>query len=507
MMKVFLMERTDMTQVSTQAVLPGAAPPPLQMDIGAQITITGLNDTQKQMLRREFNFVYTRQIMDRGRLAREQAIYPVLWERYDGMISLPYGCLPRLLQHLSGWQITGQIVQPEIIRSTFISKDDDFPALMTDKTNRRGQDDALLQAIQFTRLSKHYGYTLVAPCGAGKSWLGCILISKYKQPTLILCHTKELLRQWEQLIIKTFGIRPALILNGKGEPGEYITIGLIQTVSRHAARMADSFGMVIVDECHHVPADTFQKAMNVLNSTVKIGLTASDKRSDGLHPLIHAVIGPVVATIDQQDMVDDGTVMQPTIRTIKTDYKWTGKDAAKNHAKMMSNLAENDDRNELIAAELICQVSKGRKILAIGCRLEQMERIAEIIRWFEVPVQILTGSKKDEEQREIMEKMQTGFPITLASEKIAKEGLDAPILDTLVFLTPAKDAVLIQQAVGRVQRSMDGKPDPLVIDFTDYSFNSTKEAREAENSSETLFYWQHQARKKVYKALGAKYEI
>jgi superfamily II DNA or RNA helicase len=106
-----------------------------------------------------------------------------------------------------------------------------------------------------------------------------------------------------------------------------------------------------------------------------------------------------------------------------------------------------------------------------------------------------------------MEKMQTGFPITLASEKIAKEGLDAPILDTLVFLTPAKDAVLIQQAVGRVQRSMDGKPDPLVIDFTDYSFNSTKEAREAENSSETLFYWQHQARKKVYKALGAKYEI
>lgn len=472
--------------------------------IGAQIMVSGLTDAQRQMLRKEFNFVYTRQVMDRGQLTREQAIYPVLWERYDGVISVPYGCLTRLIGLLGNWKMAEWITDYQVRRSTFVSSDADYPTLTTDKVNRPGQVEALEAVGQFTRVNKHYGYCLVAPCGAGKSWLGCLLIAKYNQPTLIMVHTKELLRQWEQLIIKTFGIRPALIMSGKGEPGPFITIGLIQTVSRHAARMADAFGMVIVDECHHVPADTFQRAMNALNATVKVGLTASASRSDGLHPLIQAVIGPVVATIDQQEMIDDGTVMQPTVKTVRTGYVWPGSDPAKNHAKMMSHLAADDERNDVIAAELDRLANDGRHVLAIGCRVAQMERIAEILKWYGVPVQILTGSKKDDERREIMRRMQDGYAVTLASEKIAKEGLDAPILDTLAFLTPAKDAVLIQQAVGRVQRSMDGKPDPLVIDLRDDSFISAKELKEAKNSSETMLFWQYQARKKVYKKLNCK---
>jgi superfamily II DNA or RNA helicase len=468
----------------------------IDVTIGATLQIRGLSEDQIGDLHEQFDFSHSRRAWVMGAMQWESATYPVVWESEteEGCVTLPYGCLLEVAQRFPGGRYA---------RETASFPRASFPPLILDREDRDGQREALA-AVEAYLTRKHYGFCVIAPCGAGKSWLGCRLIALFAQPTCIIVHTQELLHQWQELIRAAFGIEPAIIADGKGEPGPSITIALVQTLVRLAPGMADAWGCLIFDECHHVPAVTFAEVANTLRATVKIGLSASKQRGDGLHPLLYATLGPIVAEITQQAMVQDGVVLAPEVQVLRTGYHWPGKKPKENFTKLMGALVADQARNQLLADAIALHAMNGRRVLVLSARVEHLRLLAEELSWYPLAVQLLHGTLKPAERTAAMARLTAGFPITLAIDKLGKEGLDAPVLDTLCFATPARDAVLVQQCVGRIQRVAPGKPRPLVMDCRDDAYATAAEAKEEKREcSERLLYWQWMARARVYRRLGA----
>lgn len=486
-----------MTTPPTQQRSLFTPPATTTVEVGAALTIVGASAAERRVLHQAFDFRYSRKVWERGQLTRESATYPVVWERpEDGAVSLPYGCLSRLYDLLPHAAYT---------RTTVVHTKAGFPPLIQQREDRDGQAQALASVRDHIRRTRHYGFCIIAPCGAGKSWLGCRLIDEYRQPTLIVVHTKELLKQWQNVIREAFGIEPAIIADGKGAPGPHITIALVQTLARLVAGMAGHFGLIIFDECHHVPAETFAQVAGTLSATVKVGLTATPTRSDGLAPLIEATLGPQVAQITQASMQAEGAVLAPIVTAIRTGWRWWGTDCARNYTRLIGDLVDAQERNRLLAETIAALATGGRRLLVLSSRVNHLFALGKLLEARGVPCQTLHGTLKAAEREAVMGRLRAGYPVTLAIEQLGKEGLDAPILDTLVWATPARDPGLIKQATGRVQRACDGKQPPLVIDFRDDRYTTLGSAQDDadEDSSERLLFWQWVARRRSYKALGA----
>lgn len=473
---------------------------PVTIDIANSMTITGIGVREIEALKERFDFQFSKRVWSLGKTQYESARWPVVYESPDHHEAyLPYGTLldvVTLLREL-GHEVS-------VVRKTAIFPKVGFPGLIQEREDREGQSQVLEDIRAYTERTHHYGYCLTAPCGGGKSWMACRLIDMYRQPTLIVVHTRELLRQWSDVIETAFGITPKIIANGKGTPGPHITIGLVQTLRRMVHGYSDAWGMVIFDECHHVPAETFAQVAGTINATVKVGLTASPKRSDGLHPLITGVIGPIVSSISQDSLYRAGDAMPAKVQVIRTGWNWKNtRDPAKHHTRMVGEMILDRRRNECIVREVVKAARDGRHVLLLSSRLAHLDLLADLLSWEDIPYQLLTGTMRDQERQATMQRMQDGFPITLAIEQLAKEGLDAPILDTLAWGTPCRNETLVQQAVGRIQRTLDGKPTPLVLDFRDDHFTGPGQVKSWPNKdSARLLGWQFYARQRVYRRIG-----
>jgi superfamily II DNA or RNA helicase len=207
--------------------------------------------------------------------------------------------------------------------------------------------------------------------------------------------------------------------------------------------------------------------MNSLTATVKIGLTASTKRRDGLHPLIFATVGPIISSVAQTDLIDEGNVMPVHVEQLFTGFtsRWNAKT---DYTRMMTDLVKNRSRNDLLVNRLVELVDAGRHVLVLSARTEHLATLHGLLTLKRTGVgQVLTGKTPTKERKLAMARMVEGFPVTFATTQLAKEGLDAPILDALVYATPNRDDVTTQQSVGRIQRVLAGKPTPLVIDPVD----------------------------------------
>lgn len=238
---------------------------------------------------------------------------------------------------------------------------------------------------------------------------------------------------------------------------------------------------VNVHNCHRVSysANTvtrYTKVLNHLAARHKYGLTATPERSDGLIRATFALLGRVVWEVPDSAIADK--VMQVKVHPVDTDTEITddclNTDGTINYVKLIEHLTTDSRRNELIACKIV--ENKGHSCLILSDRLDQLKDIMETISM--MPVDMIKDcvyidgkmqSKKAKAEREqALEDMRTGKKKYLfASYSLAKEGMDIPCLDRLFLASPAKFSAVVTQAVGRIQRTAEGKDMPIVIDFVD----------------------------------------
>lgn len=395
-----------------------------------------------------------------------QTTYETEWVHqlsvYNGVAILPYGAYPlvqSIFPNAEYRYATMWGIQEQWGRQVFAHEDRDSQVEVL---------DAMRQAFR----EKRYGFCVVAPCGAGKTRMALRMLGELSRRSIVFCHTAELLEQWRECAKVAFPDmgEPMLVHKGRiyHRRTDYITLALIQTARKMTDELALGYSVCVLDEAHHCPATTFADTVGKICSTVKIGVTASSVRADRMHPVLYATIGPIISRIRQDDLNREGVTMPPEIRFIDTGWHTTI-DMADDYVAGITQLVNSRARNAIVAHAACELIRDGRRILVLSSRVAHLATLREAIM-AECPgtTQLLTGKEKAPLRKLAMQRMRDGScPCTLATDTLAKEGLDAPMLDGMVMATPFRDPIKAQQAVGRIQRSAEGKRTPLVIDFSD----------------------------------------
>jgi len=178
-------------------------------------------------------------------------------------------------------------------------------------------------------LARHEGGVLVAPPGSGKTVMGLAMIAHWRQPALWLVHTLELQRQAYERARQLFSLpASAYGLIGEGvTPGEIgqkaLYIAMVQSLSQIGGwieHLAPRVGTLVIDEAHHSPATTYQRVVGRFPARYRLGLSATPNRSDGLGPLMRAMLGTQVR-IPVRLLVEAGRIVLPEIRIVPTRFQ------------------------------------------------------------------------------------------------------------------------------------------------------------------------------------------
>lgn len=319
---------------------------------------------------------------------------------------------------------------------------------------------------------------LVAPPGSGKTVMACHLIGKWKLSTVVLVNRQTLARQWrvrlpEFTTISTdsLGSLGAGKKNLKGK----IDIVMMQSLSKMDDLISffSNYSAIIIDECHHVPAVSFESIMKHCGCKRILGLTATPKRKDGLEKLLFQQCGPVRYTSTE----DADPNLEKNCHLTKTPFRLEHKECRYMPMhEIFEKLTTSKLRNGLIADQIKEQILAGRKIVVLSDRLIHLEILQkETIRILgKNPCAFATfvgglGIRKTEKLRiRLEDSLKKGHPICIfATGSFLGEGFDMKELDTLFLTMPLSFKGRLIQYAGRLHRKCNGKSDVRVFDFMD----------------------------------------
>ena len=355
------------------------------------------------------------------------------------------------------------------------------------------------QLTATNELIKYDNGVLAAATAFGKTVIAAKLIAERKTNTLVLVHRQQLMSQWitklsEFLIVneelpmseKKRGRKKNQSLIGQlGSGKENLTgivdVAIMQSLNREneVKECVKNYGMVIVDECHHVPAFSFEQILKNVNAKYVYGLTATPVRLDGHHPIIFMHWGPVRFKVDAKQQAEQRPFEHyviPRFTSVRIPFD---KDAA-NPAfggkqftiqELYSELTINEMRNQLIADDVIRNYEGGRNSLVLTERTAHVELLTKKISEKIPDVKNLTGKIGVKETRETLKRISETPPekqLTLvATGKYIGEGFDEPRLDTLFLVMPISWKGTLQQYVGRLHRLYENKNEVQVYDYVD----------------------------------------
>ena len=323
------------------------------------------------------------------------------------------------------------------------------------------------QAQAMENLTKHPDGVLVGGCGSGKTVIGCALIAHWRQPALVICHTKELLKQWCGELQNFLGVNAGQIGDGSFDI-QPITVSLVQSLVSRPELLEDiknRFGLILLDEAHHCPAKTFTEVIQYFPALFRYGLSATPERRDGLTDFLFSVIGHSRHTITSNELHAGGVLVTPEIRMIPTEFESFYED---DWVSLMTELTESDERNKFAVDVIVDLVDNGRKVIALSERVAHVEKLDSMINKLRKGASIPAYGKLPKRARETaFDKIRNGDAQVLLATKLADEGLNLPNLDAVVLLTPSRDAGRTMQRVGRTLRAVPNKPAPIVIDIVD----------------------------------------
>jgi len=339
---------------------------------------------------------------------------------------------------------------------------------------------------------KHDIGVLSATTAFGKTVIASKLIAERKVSTLILTHRRQLLSQWTAKLSEFLEIDEALpflekkrgrkkkqsligqIGAGKSRPSGIIDVAIMQSLNNgdEVKALVKNYGMVIVDECHHVPAFSFEQILKGVHAKYVYGLTATPTRQDGHHPIIFMHCGPIRYRVDARKQAEkrpfDHYVI-PRLTSFRAPLEEEGKEPS--IQRLYAAIALNELRNERIVEDVVRCFQSGGNALVLTERTAHVALLAAKLREQIPEVIALTGGKGAKETREALAKVSTApadRPLTLiATGRYIGEGFDEPRLDTLFLAMPISWKGTLQQYAGRLHRLYEGKREVLVYDYID----------------------------------------
>ncbi len=318
---------------------------------------------------------------------------------------------------------------------------------------------------------------LVAPPGSGKTIIGLELISKLGQPALIVVHKRQIYNQWLERIESLLNIPKkeiGQICSTKKKVGSKITVAMIQTLHRMDSKeLHDKFGVIFVDECHHLPAKMFRQVITKFNPFYLYGLTATPERKYKDERLIFIYLGEILHQINNNSRADNLLKLedshQPGLKIVikETNFDLPFKVTMNNSQLMQKALIFDTGRNSQITADIFSEAKTGSKCLVLTERREHAEVLAAYLNK-ELETVTLTGELTEKKKKEKLKQIETGdFQVIVATGQLLGEGTDIGGLDCLFLVYPFSFHGKLTQYIGRITRNFNDGAKGKIYDYRD----------------------------------------
>ena len=377
-------------------------------------------------------------------------------ENFPQHIALPRGCLEpvqTLLQELGiNWELVDERQNGSPLELVFTGQ------------LRADQETAVAAVL------RHDIGVLEAPTAFGKTVVAAAILARRRVNTLVLVHRAELLRQWQERLHAFLDVAPegiGCIGGGKARPTGRLDIAVMQSLVRRGEvnSLVQSYGQVIVDECHHIAAASFEAILRQAKARYVLGLSATLVRRDGLQPILFLQCGPIRHTAQRPAGAPQ------TLELVSRTHQLEGLPTDLPIQELMRRLAEDPRRTERIVEEALACWGDGRNLLLLSERTDHITTIAAALS-DRVPNLFLLHGRLSARQRNAtlaaLEALPPDAPrIVLATGRLVGEGFDHPPLDTLVLAMPVSWKGTLQQYAGRLHRQQAGKNSVRIIDWLD----------------------------------------
>ena len=385
-------------------------------------------------------------------------------EDYEHHIALPRGCLEEVQYLLSELQIDVGV------------RDERFAGTPLDVTfvgQLRPEQQTAAQSL----LAHDIG-VLSATTAFGKTVIAAWLIAQRGVNTLVLVHRRQLVDQWIERLAAFLDLdrkQIGRIGGGRKKANGKLDVVVIQSLVRKEVvkDLVGDYGHLIVDECHHLSARSFELVARRAKAKYVTGLSATLTRKDGHHPIIFMQCGPVRHRVDAKAAAVQRP-FQHTVHVRPTSFRplaAADRDQRTQFHELYQELIVDKYRNRLICDDVVQSVQDGRSPLVLTERKEHLQVLARQLELRVSHVIVLHGGTGSRETRGVAERL-AGIPddedrILLATGGYIGEGFDDPRLDTLFLTLPVSWRGTIAQYVGRLHRLHDGKTEVRVYDYAD----------------------------------------
>lgn len=343
-----------------------------------------------------------------------------------------------------------------------------------------------------TAIHKQRGIIQVAT-GGGKTLIATAIAAKLNIPTIFCVHTQDLLTQAYDVFSKALKTPIGIVGGGKNQI-ENITICMIQTLGNALnfkyipadefdtyaeespsmmnkmmiLKMIQNTQCVIIDECHHISALTYVSLMSSIpNACFRYGLSGTPYRDDGRDLILNAFAGNTLCKISATYLISKNYLMEPTIYIITSSREYESCYGDFYNTVYSQFIVQNEKRNALIVDYSKFFYGKNRKTLILITHIKQGKILFDLIKEHDPNVKLLTGEVDSKLRTQLIQDMKDGLLHTIIGTSLADEGLDIPIIDTMILGGGGKSAVRALQRIGRVLRIHPTKQKPVIIDFYD----------------------------------------
>jgi superfamily II DNA or RNA helicase len=409
-------------------------------------------------------------------------------EDFPKHLGLPRGCLDELLDLLQSLKIDVTLSDE---RYGGVPIDVEFCGAL--RPEQQQAADALLREDTGV---------LSASTAFGKTVVAAYLIAQRRVNTLVVVHRQQLLDQWVRALSQFLGIETnemGQIGGGKRKPTERMDVAMIQSLVRQGVvdDVVGKYGHVIVDECHHISAVSFEQVVRQTKARYVTGLSATVVRKDGHHPIILMQCGPVRYRVDARRQAekrpfDHKVIVRPTGFRLPPHLENA---ALYSIQEMYSLLSADDERNQLIVQDVVAAAQAKRFPVLLTERREHIEVLAELLAPHIQNIIVMTGGMGKRQRQRLAEQI-ANLPVDQARVIVATgrylgEGFDNDQLDTLFMALPISWRGTLTQYAGRLHRLNETKREVIIYDYVDENV--------------PVLAKMHAKRRAGYKAIG--YEI
>lgn len=417
----------------------------------------GMTTTLINFLKEELNFASTEFIIKKkiGKNTFGTERYFKFVEETENEVFVPRGFVGKLIRFCRENNIEYDFIDER-------KKQKAIPYLFN--AQLRGHQQAAVESTA----KKDLG-VIVAPPGSGKTIVALKLISDKQQPALIIVHRKQLVEQWIERIETFLGIPKheiGKIGQGKNKVENRITVATIQSLAKDIDKeeskpILSAFGTIIVDECHHTPAETFRNTITKLQTFYLYGLTATPFRKYNDGKLIFIHLGEVIAEIKTSE-ISTSKQAKIIIRNTELDVPFNSK--TDKYETLSKILVHDSVRNKLILEDVKAEINKGKKVVIIT---ERKEHIDSLYQYLKQSHEVITLSGEDSEinKNSKWKILKAGnYQALITTGQFFGEGTDLQDANCLFLVYPFSFEGKLIQYIGRVQRS---EVAPTIYDYRD----------------------------------------